>query len=93
MVGLFYYAFILAGIGMAALFQVLFLKSKTPLLLICSIGWLLPICYETWVLNNCSGECNTRADLVFIFPVEVVVLGVISLFSWKTYTKHAKRAS
>ena len=91
MIILFYYAFILAGIGVAALFQVLFLKSRAPLLLVSSILWLVPVCYETWVLNNCAGECNIREDLVFMFPVELVVLGVLSIFSWKAYTNAKPR--
>jgi hypothetical protein len=87
---LIYYAFILLGIGAAALFQLLFLKSKRPLLLACSILWLLPICYEIWVLNTCTGECNIRADLVFVFPAEVVVLTIVTLLSWKVFKQPTK---
>ena len=88
MIAALYYVFILGSIGIAALFQVLFVKSKLPLILACSLLWLVPIGYETWVLNTCAGECNIRVDLVFMFLLEVVVLGVLSFFSWRAYTKH-----
>lgn len=82
-----YYGFILLGVGMAALFQVLFVKSRRPLMLICSVLWLLPICYETWVLSNCTGECNIRVDVVYLFPIEVIVLTTLSVFAWIAYRK------
>ena len=91
MLAIGYYVFIIAGIGMAALFQVLYLKTKIPLLLVCSFVWLLPICYEIWALNNCTGECNIRVDLVYLFPVEVIAAAILSLLSWRAYRKGARR--
>lgn len=86
-----YYGFILAGIAFAAVFQILFLKSRKPLLLVTSILWLLPVLYETWVLNNCTGECNIRVDVLVIFPIEVIVLPLLSFFAWRAYKRHTVR--
>lgn len=83
-----YYALILAGVGVAVFFQVLFVKTKQPIQLVCSIFWLLPICYETWVLNNCTGECNIRVDLMVIIPIELAALAAISYIAWRSYNKH-----
>lgn len=89
MLGLAYYAFILGGIGMAGLFQILFVKTRLGFLLACSVLWLLPIGYEIWVLNTCTGECNIRADLLIIFPAEVLLLTSASLLAWRAYRQHA----
>ncbi|MBH79540.1 MAG: hypothetical protein CMQ49_03390 [Gammaproteobacteria bacterium] len=85
-----YFAFILAGIGVAALFQALFVKTRKPAFLVCSVLWLLPICYEIWVLNTCTGECNIRVDLLYVFPLEIGLLAGVSLIGWRAYRQHSR---
>jgi hypothetical protein len=83
-----YYTFVLFGAAFAAFFLRLFVKSKQPLQFVCSMLWLLPIGYETWVVSNCTGECNIRVDLLVIFPFELLLLIGISRFSWRAYKQY-----
>ncbi len=80
-----YYAFILFGVLVALLFFVLFVRSKQPIQLYCTLLWTAPLGYEAWVISGCSGECNIRVDLLIVFPLELVVLSWLSIFAWHKF--------
>ena len=76
-----YYAFIFTTIGFVVFFQVLFVRSKRYVQLICSVIWLLPVSYEMWALGRCGHDCSIRIDLMLVFPAEVFVLTGASIYS------------
>lgn len=83
-----YDAFLFATIGFVVLFQLLFVKSKSYIQLVCSVIWLLPIFYEIWALGRCGSDCSIRVDLMLIFPAEVIVLAVTSIYSWRAFKRY-----
>ena len=84
-----YYAFVFATIGFVILFQALFVKSNSYIQLVCSIIWLLPIAYEIWAIGRCGSDCSSREDLLLVFPAEVIVLSVASLYSWRASKRYS----
>ncbi len=86
-----YYAFIFATIGFVVFFQVLFVRSKRYVQLICSVLWLLPVSYEMWALGRCGNDCGRRVDLLMVFPAEVFVLTGASVYSWMLYKRFMAR--
>lgn len=87
-----YYGFIFATIGFVILFQMLFIKSRRYVQLACSVTWLLPVCYEMWALDRCGSECDSRGDILLVFPAEVIVLSSASIYAWSLYKRHAERS-
>lgn len=84
-----YYAFILCGALAALLFLFLFFRSRHPIQWLSALLCTAPIAYEIWVIKSCSGDCNIRVDLLVIFPLEIIVLSLTSLFAWKAFKRHA----
>ncbi|MEW8690170.1 MAG: hypothetical protein AB2535_03685 [Candidatus Thiodiazotropha endolucinida] len=86
---LVYYLFLLICAAMGVFFFALYIRSKQGLQALSAVMLLLPVAYETWVLENCTGECNIRVDLIVLFPVELLLLSTLSLYSWRRYKKYS----
>ena len=92
-----YYLMLLLSIPAAIYFFVLFARSKQRTCLSAALLWLLPLPYEAVTLSTCGpgaglGDileaivgCNIRIDLLVVFPLELVVLILIS--TWAYYLK------
>lgn len=65
----------------AIILGILYYQSKSRLILVTAVMWVLYAIYEELHLLRvvCSGECNIRIDLLLIYPV-FIVLTIISLF-------------
>ncbi len=72
----------LAGVP-GCVFLVLYLIRRRRPALLTGLAWLLYAGYEYAVKRRllCSGDCNIRADLLFIYPVLLVVSlrGIVAL--------------
>lgn len=64
----------------ATIFGLLYFKSKSKIILVTAVLWLLYAIYEWLHLLRimCSGECNMRIDLFLIYPV-LIILSIIAL--------------
>ncbi|MBT3027215.1 MAG: hypothetical protein KME48_08620 [Candidatus Thiodiazotropha sp. (ex Ctena orbiculata)] len=82
---LVYYLFLLICAALGVFFFALYIHSKQTLQALSAVLLLLPVAYEAWVLENCNGECNIRVDLVVLFPVELLFLSALSLYSWRRF--------
>lgn len=44
------------------------------------LGWMIVLLigifpfYNIWIMQNCSGECNIRLDLVILIPILSIIL-------------------
>jgi len=65
------------GLGVAAVFVVLYRASRRRLVLAAALAWGLYAFYEYGMHRRwlCSGECDIRVDLILLYPV----LGLASL--------------
>ncbi|MES9969794.1 MAG: hypothetical protein ABW092_07140 [Candidatus Thiodiazotropha sp.] len=82
---LVYYLFLLLCISLSIFFFALYIRSRQALQALTGALLTMPLAYEAWVLHNCTGECNIRVDLMLLFPVEVLMLSILSLYSWRRY--------
>ncbi|MEW8507865.1 MAG: hypothetical protein AB2598_14290 [Candidatus Thiodiazotropha sp.] len=80
-----YYLFLLVCAAMGVFFFALYIRSKQGLQAFSAVLLLLPIAYEAWVLDSCTGECNIRVDLILLFPVELLLLSTLALYSWRRF--------
>ena len=92
-----YYLMMLLSIPAAIYFFVLFARSKQRKCLSAALLWLLPLPYEAFTLSTCGdgaglGDileaivgCNIRIDLLVVFPLEIVVLILISTGAYRAY--------
>lgn len=87
-----YYLFILIGAALSVFFFALFIQSKLIIEVVSAAMWLLPIVYEAWVLETCTGECNIRVDLLLLFPLEILFLPALSFYAWKRYRKSVQES-
>ena len=64
----------------AAVFGLLYLRSRSRLALAASLAWLAYVPYELGMKLRilCSGECNIRVDLLLLYPL-LVMLSVVGL--------------
>ena len=62
----------------SALFWLLYRWSKRKLVAAVALAWSLYAAYEYAMLRRwlCSGECNIRVDLVFLYPMLALASGV-----------------
>ncbi|MCM8922375.1 MAG: hypothetical protein LC540_20345, partial [Candidatus Thiodiazotropha sp.] len=87
-----YYLFILIGAALSVFFFALFIRSKLIIQVVTAAMWLLPIVYEAWVLETCTGECNIRVDLFLLFPLEILLLPALTFYAWKCYRKSVQKS-
>lgn len=81
-----YYLLLILSVPAAACFSVLFARSKQRKCLVAAALWLIPPAYEALILSTCTGECNIRVDLLFVMPLELLVLIPISRSAFRSYT-------
>jgi len=68
----------------ALVFAVLYVKSKSRLILTVAIFWPAYFFYESGMYLRilCSGECNIRVDLLLLYPMLIFAsLGGLVLFA------------
>ncbi|PVV15730.1 MAG: hypothetical protein B6D77_01615 [gamma proteobacterium symbiont of Ctena orbiculata] len=82
---LLYYLFLLICSALSVFFFALYIRSKQTQQALTAFLLVVPVVYEGWVLQNCTGECNIRVDLILLFPVELLVLSALSIHSWRQY--------
>lgn len=63
----------------AAVFAVLYARSKAKRVALCALAWCAYAAYEYGMQQRwlCSGECNIRVDLLMLYPL----LAVLSLLA------------
>jgi hypothetical protein len=88
-----YYGFVFSTIGFVIFFQLLFVRTRRSVQLVCSIIWLLPVCYEMWALDRCGSDCSARVDLMLVFPSEVVILTGASVYAWLLHKHYMQRSN
>lgn len=72
-----------------AIYIRMFLKLKIKSALLCGFAWIFYSVYEYLMYTRvlCSGECNIRIDLLFIYPFLLLLsMGTTLLY----YRKKAK---
>lgn len=74
----------------AAIFAVLYLGCRRPLVLAAALAWLAYFPYEQAMKLRilCSGECNIRVDLLLFYPL----LALVSAAATAAYFKAKRRA-
>jgi hypothetical protein len=86
---------LLIAISFALLLSTWWLYKRGIIVRTAVLLWILLVPYEIWYRANCPGECNIRADLVFLLAVLLVVtLAAIVWLVQKALTKRkASRAA
>ena len=78
---------LLVCLAIAALFVVAWLYTRGVVVLVAIVLWAIFPLYNYWILNNCSGDCNIRIDLLLIAPILLIVsvLALVSVIrrAWK----------
>jgi hypothetical protein len=68
-------------LALALLLAVWWLYSRGLIVHAAVLLWVAFVPYEIWFRANCPGECNIRADLVFLLPplLAVALAAMISV--------------
>ena len=82
-----YFAWILLGLPLFLVFVVLGLRSHQWWQWPCAALWLAPLGYETLIQYHCTGECNIRIDILFVWPLEILLLTTLSGICAWTYSR------
>jgi hypothetical protein len=79
------------ALAIAAVFLVLYLRSKSATCLVTAAIWALYFIYESLMQARilCTGECNIRVDLLLIYPF----LLILSLLAIVLFLFRRNRAS
>lgn len=64
---------LLIALAFVLLFATAWLYSRGLILRAAGLLWAAFIPYEIWFRAHCTGECNIRADLVFLLPLLLIV--------------------
>ncbi len=77
----------------AALFAVLYLRCRRPVVLVAMLAWLAYFPYEQAMKLRilCSGECNIRVDLLLLYPL-LMLVSVLALIAYFKTKRGAGRA-
>lgn len=73
---------------LAALFGLLYFRSKRLVVLFAALAWLAYFPYERAMKLRilCTGECNIRVDLLLFYPI----LAVLSVLAIVAYAKTSR---
>lgn len=76
------------------LFAIAWLYSRNFIVPAAVLLWAGFVPYEFWFRANCTGECNIRADLVFLLPVLLAVslAAIVSVAQRMVRKRKANRA-
>ena len=76
---------------LAALFGLLYFRSKRLVVLVAALAWLAYFPYERAMKLRilCTGECNIRVDLLLFYPI----LAVLSVLAIVAYAKTSRAPS
>ena len=82
---MFYILLLLVSLPTALVFMILYALRKRTICLLASLAWLLPVAYEGLIQVNCTGECNIRVDLLVVLPLEILLLGSLSIAAVRSF--------
>lgn len=85
---------LLIVVVLALLFATVWLYSRGVIVQVAVLLWIGFVPYEFWIRANCPGDCNIRADLVFLLPVLLIVslAAVVSVVQKVLRKRKAARA-